>query len=81
MSVEKDSIEIYNVGTEVELTEGVNAKIITIAIHENNSVQYECAWWSGDNRAKEWFTSSDFLSIGEKDSITKIGFVRYQGND
>jgi len=40
MSVEKDSIEIHNVGTEVELTEGVNAKIITIAIHENNSVQY-----------------------------------------
>ena len=76
MSVEKDSIEIYNVGTEVELTEGVNAKIITIAIHENNSVQYECAWWSGESRAKEWFTSSDFLSTGEKDSVTKIGFIR-----
>lgn len=76
MSVENNTIEIYNVGTEVELTEKINAKIITIAIHENNSVQYECAWWSGDARSKEWFTASDFLSIGEKDPATKIGFIR-----
>ena len=76
MSVENDTIEIYNVGTEVSLTEKINAKIVTIAIHENNSVAYECAWWSGDARTKEWFSPSDFLSIGGKTPATKIGFIR-----
>ena len=72
-------IEIYSVGTPVALTENVDAKIITIAIHENNHVTYECSWWSGDSRTKDWFSSSDFLNVGEKESTTKIGFLRYEG--
>ena len=76
MTTKTDIIEIYSVGTSVALTENVDAKIITIAIHENNSVTYECSWWSGDNRTKDWFSSSDFLNVGEKDPTTKIGFIR-----
>ena len=76
MTTKTDTIEIYSVGTSVALTENVDAKIITIAIHENNSVTYECSWWSGDNRTKDWFSSSDFLNVGEKDPTTKIGFIR-----
>ena len=76
MTTKTDTIEIYSVGTSVTLTENVDAKIITIAIHENNSVTYECSWWSGDNRTKDWFSSSDFLNVGEKDPTTKIGFIR-----
>jgi hypothetical protein len=71
-----NNIEIHSVGTSVALTESVDAKIITIAIHENNSVQYECAWWSGDTRTKDWFSSNDFLSVGKKDPSIKIGFIR-----
>tara|TARA_Y100000310_G_scaffold330701_1_gene402799 strand:+ start:1343 stop:1591 length:249 start_codon:yes stop_codon:yes gene_type:complete len=73
---EANTIEIHSVGTSVSLTETVDAKIITIAIHENNSVTYECSWWNGDTRSKDWFSASDFLSVGEKDPITKIGFIR-----
>ena len=69
-------LEIHSVGTQVALTESIDAKIIAIAIHENNSVTYECSWWNGDTRAKDWFSSSDFLSVGEKDAVTKIGFIR-----
>ena len=76
MSVESNTIEIYNVGTEVSLTEKISAKIVTIAIHENNFVAYECSWWNGDTRSKDWFSSADFLSVGEKDPIAKIGFIR-----
>tara|TARA_R110000751_G_scaffold126785_1_gene228769 strand:+ start:184 stop:426 length:243 start_codon:yes stop_codon:yes gene_type:complete len=76
MTTNDDIIEIHSIGASVSLTEGIEAKIITIAIHENNSVQYECVWWSGDTRTKDWFSASDFLSVGEKDPITKIGFIR-----
>jgi hypothetical protein len=76
MTTKTNTIEIYSVGTLVSLTESVDAKIIGITIHENNSVTYECSWWNGDTRTKDWFTSSDFLSVGEKDAVTKIGFIR-----
>lgn len=76
MTIKANTIEIHNVGTLVALTESVDAKIMTIAIHENNSVTYECGWWNGDTRTKDWFSASDFLSVGEKDAVTKIGFIR-----
>ena len=76
MTTKTNTIEIHNIGTLVALTETVDAKIVTIAIHENNSIAYECSWWSGDTRTKDWFSSSDFLSVGEKDAVTKIGFIQ-----
>jgi hypothetical protein len=79
MTDNNDNIEIHSVGTSVALTETVDAKIITIAIHENNSVTYECSWWNGDTRSKDWFSARDFLSVGEKETVTKIGFIRPEG--
>jgi|TARA_R110000796_G_scaffold237229_1_gene357132 hypothetical protein len=76
MTENNDNIEIHSVGTSVALTESLDAKIITVAIHENNAVTYECSWWSGESRSKDWFSVSDFLSVGEKDPIVKIGFIR-----
>tara|TARA_R110000751_G_scaffold69917_3_gene141855 strand:- start:2846 stop:3088 length:243 start_codon:yes stop_codon:yes gene_type:complete len=76
MKTNTDTIDVHSVGTSVALTENVDAKIITVAIHENNSVTYECSWWSGESRTKDWFSASDFLSVGKKDTVTKIGFVR-----
>mgnify|MGYP003121615551 FL=1 len=72
-----DTIEVHRVGTSVALTESVDAKIMTIAIQENDSVTYECSWWCGESRTKDWFSASDFLSVGEKESVTKIGFKRW----
>jgi hypothetical protein len=76
MTTKNNTIEIHSVGTSVALTETVDAKIVTIAIHEDNVVTYECSWWNGDTRTKDWFSASDFLSIGEKDPAIKIGFIR-----
>ena len=76
MPTKTNTIEIHSIGTSVSLTETIYAKIVTVAIHENNSVTYECSWWNGDTRTKDWFSSSDFLSVGEKEAVTKIGFAR-----
>ena len=76
MATKDKTIEIYGVGTSVSLTENVDAKIITVGIHHDNTVMYECAWWNGDSRTKDWFSASDFLGVGEKDPVTKIGFLR-----
>ena len=72
----KRNIDVYSVGTQVALTEKIEATIATIAIHSNDTVMYECAWWNGDTRTKDWFSSDDFLSVGEKDPAVKIGFLR-----
>jgi hypothetical protein len=71
-----ESIEVYEVGTEVVLSDGVDAKIVTVAIHAGNMVQYECSWWSSKTRTRDWFTVEDFKEIGKKDKPTKIGFLR-----
>ena len=76
MSNTTDTIDIHSIGTTVSLTESISATIVTISIHANNYVQYECSWWNGDTRVKDWFSSSNFLSVGEKDAVTKIGFIR-----
>ena len=76
MVVDKKTLDVYNVGTQVSLTEDICAKIITVAIHADNAVQYECAWWSGESRTRDWFTASDFTKVGEKDTPIKIGFLR-----
>jgi|TARA_R110000824_G_scaffold353263_2_gene540406 uncharacterized protein YodC (DUF2158 family) len=74
MVARKKTLDIYSVGTEVSLTENINAKIMSISIHANDVVQYECAWWNGDTRTRDLFIESDFISVGKKSTPTKIGF-------
>ena len=76
MTTKKNTIDIYGVGTTVCLTEKVEAKIVTVGIHHDNTVMYECAWWNGDSRTKDWFSADDFVSIGENKPNVKIGFLR-----
>ena len=76
MRTNTDSIEVHNIGTTVTLTDTIDAKIVAISIRDNNYVQYECAWWNGSILTEHWFTAGDFLSVGEKDAVTKIGFIR-----
>ena len=71
-----DKLEVYPVGTHVNLTDSVNAKIITVAIHSDTYVTYECAWWNGESRVKEWFDPSDFESVGECKEPIQSGFHR-----
>ena len=69
------TLEVYKTGTWVKLSEEVEAKIITVAIHQDGTVQYECVWWSGQSRVREWFSTEDFLEIQEGKVVkSKIGF-------
>jgi hypothetical protein len=70
-----DALEVYEVGTTVDLSEDIEAKIVTVAIHSGNLVQYECAWWSGGARVRDWFVLDDF-TVSENKKPTKIGFKR-----
>ena len=74
MVARKKTLDIYSVGTEVSLTENISAKIMSVSIHANDVVQYECAWWNGDTRTRDLFIESDFISVGKKAISTKIGF-------
>jgi hypothetical protein len=70
-----DTLEIYSVGTKVRLNDDdLMAKIITVAIHAADVVQYECAWWTGEARSRDWFSADDILEIiGDKEKRL-IGF-------
>jgi|TARA_B100001778_G_C18394158_1_gene541193 uncharacterized protein YodC (DUF2158 family) len=71
-----NTLDIYEVGTRVKLNDdNLEAKIITVAIHASNVVQYECAWWSGEARVRDWFAEDDILEIIDgNENKNKIGF-------
>ena len=69
-----DALEVYEVGTKVVLEEDIEAKIVQVAIHAGNWVQYECAWWNGGSRVREWFVVDDF-TVAKKKNLMKIGFA------
>lgn len=70
-------IEVYPPGTMVVLDEDVEAKIVTVALHDSEYVQYECTWWSGQSRSREWFSGSDILEVlDSSQEKRKIGFVQ-----
>ena len=73
------TLEIYRAGTLVKLTETLEAKIVTINIRRESIVTYECSWWTGESRAREWFYADDFLEILQDKSAKKqkIGFKTY----
>jgi uncharacterized protein YodC (DUF2158 family) len=70
------TLDIYEVGTKVKLNDGdLVAKIVTVAIHTSNVIQYECAWWSGESRVRDWFSEDDIVDVVSKDTKkNKIGF-------
>jgi len=66
-------LEVYEVGTKVALTDEIEAKIVTVAIHAGNAVQYECAWWNGESRMRDWFVGEDF-TLADTTPPLQIGF-------
>ena len=69
-----DVLDVYEVGTKVFLTKEIKAKIVTVALHTGGVVQYECAWWNGEARIRDWFSEDDILRIVEDEPKRKIGF-------
>ena len=68
-----NTLEVYKVGTKVTLPEEIEAKIVTVAIHAGDMVQYECAWWNGGSRIRDWFVLDDF-TIAKDTKPRTIGF-------
>ena len=73
------TLEVYQAGTLVKLTETLEAKIVTVNIRRESIVTYECSWWTGDSRTREWFYADDFIEVLEdkKTKKQKIGFKTY----
>ena len=67
-------MEVYEPGTLVKLDDDVEGTIVAVAIHSGNYIQYECAWWSGQARTREWFHESEIEVLNESKEPTKIGF-------
>ena len=68
-------MEVYKPGTKVSLDEKTEATIVTVALHVGDYVQYECAWWSGGARTREWFHEDEILEIVDTSKPkVQIGF-------
>jgi len=66
-------LEVYSVGSKVKLAEDVEGTIVSVCIHGDNSVTYECGWWDGRSYDTRWLYPDQFeITVAEK---TKIGFA------
>jgi uncharacterized protein YodC (DUF2158 family) len=70
----KNTLEFYNVGTKVKLTDDVHGTIIGVSIGPNHSISYQCGWWNGRSYTTETFNASDIEAIVTTEK-TKIGFA------
>jgi hypothetical protein len=76
------SIEVYRVGQDVKIGVGeklITAKVLQIAIHANESVQYQVVWWDGRTRKVEWLEAIEARCVrsnyaGTLTKSDKIGF-------
>ena len=69
-------MEVYKPGTEVLLKNELPAIVIGVSIYGDVAVQYQCAWWSGRSRNKDWIKPSEIVSAAKRDSKMKIGFKK-----
>ena len=70
----KNSLEFYNIGTKVKLTDDVYGTIICVSIGPNHSIAYKCGWWNGRTYCTETFNSSEIDAVVTTEK-TRIGFV------
>jgi uncharacterized protein YodC (DUF2158 family) len=70
----KNSLEFYNIGTKVKLTDDVHGSIICVSIGPNHSITYKCGWWNGRSYCTETFNSSEIEAVVTTEK-TRIGFV------
>lgn len=66
------SEHLYQLGTIVFLKNGTIEAIIVRIMIQETSVQYECAWWWGNDRKKEWFNEFEFTTKAKKSA--RLGF-------
>ena len=65
-------IEIYTVGSEVDLGNKLKGKITEILIQATDRIQYKCVWWDAKTRKEEWLSS--FELEGKCEDKLQLGF-------
>jgi len=69
----KNVLELYKIGSKVQLADDVYGIITGINIRGDNYITYECGWWNGRSYDSKWFHGDEIeITTNEK---TKIGFV------
>jgi uncharacterized protein YodC (DUF2158 family) len=69
----KNSLDVYRIGSKVKLEDDIYGTILSINIHSDNYVTYECGWWNGRSYSTQSFSSNEIeVTVAEK---TKIGFI------
>ena len=62
-------MELFKVGTEVEITGGITGKIDLIQINALGAC-YQVAWWDGRSRLTAWFCESELIVVcGERGPV------------
>lgn len=65
-------MEVYRIGSKVNLGERLQGLIVSINIKPSNYVSYQCVWWDGKTRKEGWF---DEIEIeGTYEDKIKIGY-------
>ena len=68
----KTTLDVYPVGSQVQLDDDFFGTVLSITIGDKNSVFYEVGWWQGRSYSKEHFMSNQLNpTTGEPD---RIGF-------
>jgi uncharacterized protein YodC (DUF2158 family) len=69
----KNVLELYKIGSRVKLTDDVFGTIISITIHGDNNVTYECGWWNSRSYSTQSFASNEIeVTLADK---MRIGFA------
>lgn len=69
----KNVLELHKIGSKVKLAEDVFGTIVSINIHGDNNITYECGWWNSRSYSTQSFAPSEIeVTLGDR---MKIGFA------
>ncbi len=68
----KATLEVFPVGSKVQLDEDLSGTVLSVTIGDKNSVFYEVGWWQSRTYTKEHFVE-DQLTL-TLDKPARIGF-------
>ena len=60
-------VEVYKIGTKVQLNPEIVGTIIGVNIRSvNHLITYECGWWNNKSYDTKWFHAEELKIINEK---------------
>jgi hypothetical protein len=59
-------VEVFNIGTKVQLNPEITATIIGINIRSaQHLITYECGWWNSKSYDTKWFYAEELKLVEE----------------